>query len=74
MTTMYQCDLSIGNRKTRAYIEAKGAKVGVQVRLKDTDDDQEFWTVDSVADTGIDEQYLKYINGANRKTRIASDI
>jgi len=71
---MYQCDLSHGATKTRAYIEARGAKVGSKVQLKDSGDDTIFWTVDSVADKGIEKEYLDELKVAYRKQREASDI
>ena len=71
---MYQCDLSNGSTKTRAYIEEKGAFVGAKVRLKDSDDDSVYWNVDSVANVGIDEKYLSELKTAYRKQRAASDI
>lgn len=74
MTTMYQCDLSHGNTRTRAYIEARGAKVGARVRLTDTEDDTQYWRVDSVSDKGIDKQYLDELKVAYRGQRKASDI
>lgn len=74
MTTMFQCDLSHGNTKTRAYIEARGAKVGSLVQFKDSDDDSVFWRVDSVSDKGIEKQYLDELKVAYRKQREASDI
>lgn len=74
MTTMFQCDMSRGNTHTRAYIEARGARVGAFVQLKDSEDDTVFWRVDSVSDKGIDKQYLDELKVAYRKQREASDI
>ncbi len=74
MTTMYQCDLSSGITRTRAYIEARGAKIGARVRLTDSEDDTRYWRVDSVSDKPIDKQYLEELKTAYRSQRKASDI
>lgn len=74
MTTMYQCDLSHGTTRTRAYIEARGAKVGARIRLTDSDDETQYWRVDSVSQTGIDKKYLEELKVAYRGQRKASDI
>lgn len=57
MTTMYQCDLSRGDARTRAYIEERGARLGASVELKEKGFEG-FWRVDAVADTGIDAKAL----------------
>lgn len=74
MTLLYQCDLSSGATKTRAYIPQKGAVVGSVLSLKDSDDPDRRWTVESVADKGIEESYLNELKVAYRKQREASDI
>jgi len=74
MTMLYQCDLSSGSSKTRAYIPAKGAKIGSSFKLKDSDDPEKMWTVESVSDIGIDEKYLAQLNIWNRDQRKGSDI
>lgn len=52
--TFFQCDLSIGTRRTHGYIEARGAKVGARVEIEG-----EFWTVDAVANHGMSEERMK---------------
>lgn len=74
MTILYQCDLSSGDSRTRAYIPESGAKVGYTMKLKDSDDPDRFWTVVSVPETGIEEKYLTELKAAYRKQREASDI
>lgn len=74
MTMLYQCDLSSGTTRTRAYIPAKGAIKGATIKFKDSDDDTREWTVESVSDMGIEEKYLSELNQAYRKQREASDI
>lgn len=74
MTMLYQCDMSSGTTRTRAYIPVKGAKVGSIVKFKDSDDDTREWRVESVSDTGIDERYLSELVSAYRNQRKASDI
>lgn len=74
MTMLYQCDFSNGSSRTRAYIEEKAAKVGCKVQLKDSEDPDVFWTVDSVPNIGIKDKYLAELKTAYRKQREASDI
>lgn len=74
MTMLYQCDLSSGTTRTRAYIPAKGAFIGATIKLKDSDDDTRDWVVESVASQGIEEKYLNELKVAYRKQREASDI
>lgn len=74
MTMLYQCDLVAGTKRTRAYIDAKGAVVGNTLTLTDSEDDETRWTVTSVPPTGIDEKYLKELQRAYRDQRDASDI
>lgn len=74
MTLLYQCDLSSGSTRTRAYIPAKGAIKGATIKLKDSDDDTRPWVVESVSDKGIEESYLSELKVAYRKQREASDI
>jgi len=65
MTTYYQCDLSQGTRRTRAYIEQRGAAVGRLVEITDEGFDG-FWRVDSVADKGLSEDKMKADQRMNR--------
>lgn len=58
-TMMYfQCELSQGNRRTRGYIEQRGAIEGRLVSIKDDGFDG-LWRVDQVADRGVDERALR---------------
>jgi len=47
----FQCDLSKGSLRQRAYIAERGATVGAQVEIGKGSGD--FWTVDSVGFPGI---------------------
>jgi hypothetical protein len=60
----YQCKLSQGNTIRTAWIEAKGAKVGVFVELLP---DHTFWHVDEVYSHGLSEDVLKERERINRK-------
>lgn len=59
----FQCALSQGATKTQAYIEERGATVGKRVELKGIDG---LWSVDQVADIGIDEDRLREKQSMNR--------
>lgn len=52
----FQCDLEKGTGRTTAWIEARGAKVGASVELKDLN---EFWVVKQVYSFGIEYEDLK---------------
>ncbi len=54
----FQCELSQGTGRTRAYIEERGAILGKDVEIKDEGFEGR-WTVIQVADKGIDETVLK---------------
>lgn len=54
----FQCELSQGTRRTRGYIEQRGAAVGRLVEIKDDGFDG-LWCVDQVADRGVEERALR---------------
>ena len=53
----FQCDLQKGNSHTVGWIEARRAKIGNSVQLKDFDG--EFWTVKGVYSFAIEYDDLK---------------
>lgn len=67
MTRFYQCELSQGTARTKAFIEARGASVGKLVEIKEPGFDG-LWHVDTVAEKGIDETVLR---AQQRKSRNA---
>lgn len=67
MTLYYQCDLSQGTGRTRAYIEQRGAIVGKRVEIKD-DGFTGLWNVDNVADKGVE---ISALREEQRKSRNA---
>jgi hypothetical protein len=54
----FQCELSQGTRRTRGYIEQRGAVRGRLVEIKDDGFDG-LWRVDQVADRGVEERALR---------------
>jgi hypothetical protein len=58
MTLYYQCNLSQGTARTHGYIEARGAKVGQLVEIKNDGFDG-LWHVDQVSEHGVSEAYLR---------------
>lgn len=52
----YQCELSQGSTRTTGWIEARGAKVGSEVELRD---DWGWWTVTKVFTPPIESNDLK---------------
>jgi len=58
MTQLFQCNLSQGTARTHGYIEARGAKVGKLVEIKDPGFEG-LWRVDQVSSKGIEETVLR---------------
>jgi len=54
----YQCEMAQDTTRTRAYIEAKGAKLGNRITIEE-DGFEGYWTVVSVADKGITKETLR---------------
>ncbi len=61
----YQCELSQGTGRDRAYLEARGAVVGKVVEIIPGSGD--FWTVESVSQEGIDKRHLKELQDGYHK-------
>jgi len=58
-TKMYfQCDLSQGTGRDKAYIEDRGAVIGHMVELGG-EGTENFWRIDSVSSVGLTEETLK---------------
>ena len=53
-----QCSFKQSNKRTVAWIEERGAKVGYKVSFKD-EDDGGLWEVTSVSDSRITEEAAK---------------
>jgi hypothetical protein len=71
---MVQCRFRKGLREQTAWIDEKGAKIGMLVELKtEKEGDQEDWQVIGVG-TRKDEAYVRERERDYKKTRDASDI
>lgn len=62
---VYQCRFRRGAERTVAWIEARGAKVGVWVHLEPQDDGG-LWEVEAVFDAPLEDRALKEMQRLNR--------
>lgn len=58
MTKYFQCDLSQGASRSRAYIEERGAVVGNMIEVKEAGFTG-LWRVDDVGQPGLDVTEMK---------------
>ncbi len=62
---VYQCRFRRGAERTVAWIEARGAKVGVRVHLEPQDKGG-LWEVEAVCDAPLQDRALKQMQRLNR--------
>lgn len=60
----FQCKMRQGDEIIVGWIEARGARVGAMVEVKDKGG---FWEVLAVPDTGVAKQVLSEMNATKRK-------
>lgn len=71
MTTHRQCTLSRNGAKQVAWIEAKHARVGLNVKLKE---DDSWWVVEEVAEFDLDSKVVAARGRDYRTHRDGTDI
>ena len=64
---VYQCRFRRGAERTVAWIDARGAKVGVWVDLEALDDGG-LWEVEAVFDAPLEDRALKAMQRFNRNS------
>lgn len=63
----HQCKMTRGTEVTVGWIEARGARVGLQVELLELDRPKDFWTVAEVWGAPLDRAALQAKQAADRK-------
>lgn len=63
----HQCKMTRGTEVTVGWIEARGARVGLQVELFELDRPKDFWTVAEVWGKPLDRAALQAKQAADRK-------